>query len=279
VLFSLVLHLWLCLVSYYTYLGMAAQTEVDLARAEDRQRLVRQPEHTWQISEHAEATNLLERAVETEMPEADRTDPQRTQPAVAMADKPSLEEPATSQPRLPSPAELEKAKITAPRRSEQLTGPTISRSDMADPQPAVSPVEVPRVEPRTEEQHTAESAATELERLADAVQLERRVAPQEPIVQPSQTPGPPDFQRHATPAAPASQRPAAVDRPQRALADAPEVQPVQVTAPRIARTDDSRLPPDPDAATATQSRAANTSQEAIARAASREERVDASEPE
>src|SRR5262245_6619089 len=37
VLFSLVLHLWLCLVSYYTYLGMAAQTEVDLARAEDRQ--------------------------------------------------------------------------------------------------------------------------------------------------------------------------------------------------------------------------------------------------
>ncbi len=282
VLFSLVLHLWLCLVSYYTYLGMVAQTEADLAHAEDRQRLVRQPEHTWQISEHAEAANLLERPVETETPEAEQPDPQRAQAAAAKADKPSLDEPAASQPQLPSPAELEKAKVTAPRRSEQLAGPTISRSELADQQPVESPAEVPRVEPQPAQQRSTEATSTPLERLADAAQVERRATPDEPLapqLQPQPLePQPLAAQRRDTETPPAEPRLAVLDRPQRALTDAPDVQPAQIAAPRAVQADNAPPRREVEAADAELARRGDTPADAIERAAVRADDAGPSEP-
>jgi Prenyltransferase and squalene oxidase repeat len=238
VLFSLVLHLWLCLGSYYTYLGMTARDEAEIARANDRERLIRQPEHTWQDSEHAESADLLERPIETETPDANQPQVERTQAAAAKAEKPSLDEPAANQPQLPSPAELERAKVTAPRRSEDLSGPQISRHELAEQPRVESPAEVPQIQRQAEQQPRSDAAPTPLERQAEAAPLERRATPDEPVAQSDLKPRPVETQRRAAEPAPdpalSETRLAALDRPRRALTDVPPLPRAQVAAPRAA---------------------------------------------
>jgi len=257
VLFSLVVHLSFCLASYFTYLDKAGKELVKVPPSSERKRSIPRPEYTVRDSDLVRAAEKLKHVLDTDTPDSNQTQLDRTEAVVAKAEKSSLDDPEASQ--LPSPVELERAEITAPRRSEELSGPQVSRNDLsrrelADQRVPQTPADVPKVKPQSERDHLSDALPTPLSRQTEPAPLERPAMSDEPFVQSAPLPQPPltlpqrRISETVADRGPSEDRLAALDRSRRGLADVPQIQRPQVAVPLVRENVDGPQPADISAA-------------------------------
>lgn len=127
VFLSLLVHLWLCLLSYNLHLSTIAQRERDVPEEFDEPAPVTLPDYQWQDESTNDATDpTLDTPVETLTPESEQ-EVERTEPLDEPKERPVEREP---EPRLlPTPTALERAEMSAPRRAEELAGERLSRQE------------------------------------------------------------------------------------------------------------------------------------------------------
>jgi hypothetical protein len=128
VFLSLLVHLWLCMISYHIYLSALARREKDAPEAIEEPAPVTLPDYHWQDESQDDATDpTLETPVETALPQTEQ-EIERTEPI-----EPPKERPAEIEPEVPPvpvvPAAIERTEMSAPRRADELAGRQISRQD------------------------------------------------------------------------------------------------------------------------------------------------------
>ncbi|HUY89254.1 MAG TPA: hypothetical protein VMV10_11005 [Pirellulales bacterium] len=221
---SLLVHFWLCMLSYNVYLSMALREEPDAAEQFEEPQIVTLPDYHWQDQQDVMVDEAIEAPVETELPEAESHTVEQTRPEPTPIERPSEAEPAAPR-REPNPVELERAEMTPPHRSEQLAGERISRSETQSRLPAEQ-VETPTIAESPQQASTMQDRVEAVERQATTAHAERRTT-QPAAVAPA--PEQARLQRRA-----AVERPTAaanVSQPARRMASAPTESPQRVEQP------------------------------------------------
>ena len=238
---SLLVHFWLCMLSYNVYLSVAARDEPDAAEQFKEPQLVTLPDYHWQDQRQDVLTDeAIEAPVETELPEAESRPLEQTRPEPTPIDRPSEAEPSARQ-REPNRVELERAEMTPPHRAERLSGERISRSEPENPAPPEQPVETPQIGPSSEQPAAMEDDVAAIERQATAADVER------PASQPIAPSAPNTPERARLQRRTAADRPApnvAAAQPARRMASAPTASVARVDAPAqpsAAATQPSRI--------------------------------------
>jgi hypothetical protein len=129
VFLSLLVHLWLCLLSCNIYLSAIARRERDAPEAFEEPASVTLPDYHWQDQATDDASDpTLARPVETAVPETEQ-EVERTQPAEEPQPRPIEPEP-DMRPTPPTTAAIERTEMTAPRRAADLSGERLSRQEL-----------------------------------------------------------------------------------------------------------------------------------------------------
>ncbi|HWB10709.1 MAG TPA: hypothetical protein VG826_15880 [Pirellulales bacterium] len=176
VFLSLLVHLWLCMLSYNLHLSALAQREKDSAELVDEPEPVTLPDYNWQNEAMDDAVDpTLDRPVETSTP--DREDEiERTEPVEEPKERPAEQEPQV--PPQPSVTPLERAESSAPHRGE-LAGPNLSRQKLRLAETGEQAVLPPVAEPEAVEHGSLDSAVrvvrVETETLPDRAESETRL--------------------------------------------------------------------------------------------------------
>ncbi|HXT59036.1 MAG TPA: hypothetical protein VN699_10380 [Pirellulales bacterium] len=231
VFISLLVHCWLCMVSYNVYLSMVAQREPDAAEQFEEPQIVTLPDYHRQDPEHdAMADEAIESPVETELPEAETQPVEQARPEPTPIERPSEVEPAAPE-REPSPVEMERTELTTPHRSEQLSGKRISRSESQTRTPAEQ-IDAPAIADAPSQRPAMNAQVEAVERQATRANVERREAAA-PAAQPSPDRAQIDqaqLDRRHAPAQPSAST-SASPAPARQMAEAPSAIPTRVAAP------------------------------------------------
>jgi len=177
VFLSLLVHLWLSLITYHVYLGLFEPPETDAAEQFEEPRLVKLPDYHWQEdSQEIAVDQTLEKPVETVTPDQETEEIVRTEVERVPAERPSEEEPQAEQQQ-PSPAEMERAELSAPHRSVEPAGEQISRREVEMPSPAEQ-VDAPQINGRPQQSPALDAQVRPHERQAASAEIERRDAAQ-----------------------------------------------------------------------------------------------------
>ncbi|HUY34354.1 MAG TPA: hypothetical protein VMV69_16530 [Pirellulales bacterium] len=177
VFLSLLVHLWLSMITYHVYLGLFEQPETDVAEPLEEPRLVKLPDYHWHDdAREVAADETLETPVETVTPDRQPEEVVRSEVERVPAERPAEEEPQAEQ-RQPNPADIQKAELTAPHRANDLAGWKISRREVDMPSPAEQ-VEAPRIDSRPRQPPAPDAQVTPHQRQAASAQIERRDAMQ-----------------------------------------------------------------------------------------------------
>jgi hypothetical protein len=162
VFLSLLVHLWLCMLSYNLHLSALAQREKDAPEILDEPQSVTLPDYNWQNEALDDAADpTLDRPVETSTPETE-AEIERTKPIEEPKERPLEREPEV-RPQ-PSATSIDRAESSAPRR-EELAGPTISRQERRQAE-TNEQAALPQVEVGPTAEHPSLESAVRVERAA-----------------------------------------------------------------------------------------------------------------
>jgi hypothetical protein len=172
VFLSLLVHLWLCMLSYNLHLSAIAQRDKDAPEVVEEPEPVTLPDYNWQDEAMDDAADpTLDRPVETSAPDPE-DEIERTEPVETPKQRPAEQEPEV-RPQ-PSVTPIERAKSSAPRRGE-VAGPTISRQERRLAQTNEQAEQPPVADPKSLE-HRLLDSAVRVERAANETLLDRREA-------------------------------------------------------------------------------------------------------
>lgn len=224
---SLLVHFWLCMLSYNVYLSLAARDEPDAAEQFEEPQIVTLPDYHWQDQRQAVMTDeSIEAPLETELPEAESKPVEQSRTEPTPIERPSETEPAARQ-REPSPVELERAEMAPPHRAEQLSGQRLSRSESESRLPAEQ-VETPQVA-EAEQSAAMKDRVEAIDRQAtNPAAQSRGVQPTEPSSR--RSPDQAQIERRAPAERPAPSATSA-PQPERRLASAPSESPERIHQP------------------------------------------------
>lgn len=226
VFMSLLVHFCLCIFSYNVYLSLMPVAQRDAEDQFEEPQPVTLPDYHWQDErQDVMVDETLESPVETETPEVAPQPVERAETEPAPIKRPSETEPAAPQ-REPSEVEIERAELTAPRRSERLAGERMSRSESSARQPAEQ-VEAPQMAEAPKQPAPVDAQVKAVERQATRAQVERRESNDQPA-----TKSAPDaarmVRRENSPRRTSSAAPAT---PTKQLATLPKLSPTSVDQP------------------------------------------------
>ncbi|MDY0165174.1 MAG: hypothetical protein RBS80_01435 [Thermoguttaceae bacterium] len=263
VLLSLLFHLWLALYLHQHYLRLLAQEELRRARHEEVvYQQITVPDYHWEQTDQPETRQSFEEPVETQDlvdAEPEPLEPQTAERPMPTQEKPDVE-PAEQQRQQPSPADLRRAELSAPRRAEAAAGGQVSRQEWKQrplpdepiPEPEIRPpgerpdqplvdqvAAVQRREMRAprQERHTFDEPSAE--RQFDAAQLARSARESEPAPRQPTTPAP---TRQLTQPAEVAQTEAAAPQPVPAVAQPQSVELAPATELAAGRQSDPSRP-------------------------------------
>ncbi len=154
VLVSLLFHLCLALYLHQHFLRLLAQEELRRARHEEAvYQPITVPDYHWEQIEQPETRQSFEEPVETQDlvdAEPEPLEPQAIERPMPTREKPDVE-PAEQQRQQPSPAELRRAELSAPRRAEAAAGGQVSRQEWKQRPLPDEPIAQPEIRPPGEQ--------------------------------------------------------------------------------------------------------------------------------
>jgi hypothetical protein len=185
VLISLLVHLWLAMILHEQYITLLARME-----SESNPHAIEQvepetvPDYDWENIERPESRQSFEKPVEADVSRETDPEPVRQKEIeheVPLRAKPTAE-PEAPQRQQPSPAEIRRAELTAPRRALQAAGAQISRQPQKHRLEPNEPIAEPQTTVRAEQALSTPGAkVVALERRKPAAPaLQRRPADVEP---------------------------------------------------------------------------------------------------
>ncbi len=250
VLLSLLFHLWLALYLHQHYLRLLAQEE--LRRAQQEEAVFEQitvPEYNWEQIEQPETRQSFEEPVPTEDlvdTEPDPLEQQEEERPLPTEDKPEIE-PAEAQRQEPSPAELNRAELSAPRRADVAAGGQVSRQEWKQKPLPNEPIPQPEVRPPGEQptRPLADQVASVQRRATEAPRQERQTF-EEPASERQVTPT--ELARNARQSEPSPEHPA-TPAPSRQLTQPAEVAQTEAAAPEPVRAVEQPQPAELNPAT------------------------------
>lgn len=213
ILISLLVHLWLAVYLHEKYMALMALREAEARQVTDPEAPVTVPDYHWRQVEAPEEPQDVERPVDVAVAEPTEPEPVERRPADrdVPLERKSETGPEPPQEQQPSPAEIQRAELSAPRRADVAAGGQISRQLWKHrPQPN-EPIPQPELPPAGQETTTTLSSdVTTIERQAtdrpshqrrsfeepaserqpEVVRLARRAAENEPLPDVPTTPNP-----------------------------------------------------------------------------------------
>ncbi len=154
VLVSLLFHMWLALYLHQHYLRLMAQEE---ARRSQQEQTVYEPitipDYNPEQLDRPEIVQSFEEPVETQAPvdaEQEPLEPENMDRPLPTIDKPEVE-PVEAQRQQPSPAEMQRAELSAPRRADQAAGGQVSRQEWKQRPLPDEPIPQPEIRPPGEQ--------------------------------------------------------------------------------------------------------------------------------
>lgn len=154
VLVSLLFHLWLALYLHQHYLRLMAQEE---ARRSQQEQTVYEPttmpDYNPEQLDRPEIVQSFEEPVETQAPvdaEQEPLEQENVERPLPTIDKPEVE-PVEAQRQQPSPAEMQRAELSAPRRADQAAGGKVSRQEWKQRPLPDEPIPQPEIRPPGEQ--------------------------------------------------------------------------------------------------------------------------------
>ncbi len=236
VLVSLLFHLWLALYLHQHFLRLLAQEEMRQARQEEVvYDPVTIPDYHPEQIEQLETRQAFEEPVPTQEPvEADPQplEPQDMERPLPTRDKPEVE-PEEAERQRPSPAEIQRAELSAPRRAELAAGGQVSRQEWQQRPVPDEPIPQPEIRPPGEQptRPLVDQVASLERRRTDAPRQERQTL-EEPAAEHSMEVA--QLARSARESEPAPEHPT-TPAPTRQLTDPAEVAQTEASAPEPVR--------------------------------------------
>jgi hypothetical protein len=183
--FSLLLHAWLSLVSHGVTPPTTDWRVADGARPTENALLSEPLELKWQEERRPTIEDTLSepKPVETDTPDLALPDTERQSTAAAPSiDKP-LAAPTPLEPQAPDAADVEAAEMTAPRRGESLVGEQIPRQESEQPLEP-TPADAPTIAEQARRGADIDARVISPERKPTQAEVARQATPEQPAPAP-----------------------------------------------------------------------------------------------